>query len=94
MQFGGKLITFGHDKAAVSAAQQNAQQGQPPASVPREVYVSQVVTEEELIKKSTELEQALEYGNFTGNFVIVYVYVPFCFVLLFDFSRISATEKI
>lgn len=35
--------------------------------IPRVVQVSQVVTEEELIKKSTELEQALEFGNFTGN---------------------------
>lgn len=33
----------------------------------RTVFVSQVITEPELINKSTQLEQALEYGNFTGK---------------------------
>ncbi|XP_065165359.1 protein transport protein Sec31A isoform X2 [Atheta coriaria] len=60
--FGGKLISFDHDKSTPS--QQAAVNGQAPL-VPRQVYISQVVTESELVRKSTELEQALEYGNFT-----------------------------
>lgn len=67
LQFGGKLISFTNDTAAFIQAQQNLQPGQQPPSIPRFVNVSQVVTEPELINKSTELEQALEYGNFTGK---------------------------
>ncbi|RZC32965.1 transport Sec31A [Asbolus verrucosus] len=54
--FGGKLISFDNAKPAV-----DNQTGQPP----RSVQISQVITEPELIQKSNELEQALEYGNFT-----------------------------
>lgn len=67
LQFGGKLITFENDKEAVTQALQNAQPGQPPISVPRITYISQVITEPLLVKKSSELEKTLEYGNFTGK---------------------------
>lgn len=66
-QFGGKLITFENDKEAVAQALQNAQPGHPPVPIHRAVYVSQVITEPVLVKKSSELEKALEYGNFTGK---------------------------
>lgn len=57
-QFGGKLITFGKERPP-SAEQ----------SPVHNVYVSQVITEPILVNKSIELEQALEYGNFTGKLV-------------------------
>ncbi|XP_023021491.2 LOW QUALITY PROTEIN: COPII coat complex component secretory 31 [Leptinotarsa decemlineata] len=63
--FGGKLITFENDKEAIAQAFQNVQAGQPPAVIHRTVQISQVITEAELVKKSVELEKALEYGNFT-----------------------------
>lgn len=66
LQFGGKLITFINDKEAVAQGLQNAQPGQPPAPLHRFTYISQVVTNTVLIQKSSELEKALEYGNFTG----------------------------
>lgn len=44
-----------------------AQPGQPTPVIPRIVQVSQVVTEQELINRSADLELALEYGNFVGN---------------------------
>ncbi|XP_044252290.1 protein transport protein Sec31A [Tribolium madens] len=47
--FGGKLISFDNVD----------QLGH------RTVQISQVITEPELVQKSTELEQALEYGNFS-----------------------------
>lgn len=53
--FGGKLITFENE-------------GQPAhnqSPVARTVFVSQVITEQELVEQSAQLEQALEYGNFT-----------------------------
>jgi protein transport protein SEC31 len=56
--FGGKLITFDNTKLQID-------QNQAPVPVHRSVQISQVITEPELVQKSTELEQALEYGNFT-----------------------------
>ncbi|KAF5291494.1 hypothetical protein FQR65_LT01806 [Abscondita terminalis] len=56
--FGGKLITF-----ACDGAQAAQEQGATPTV--RTVFVSQVITEPELVNKSAQLEQALEYGNFT-----------------------------
>lgn len=44
------------------------QPGQPTANVARTVQISQVVTEPELVNRSAELEQALEYGNFIGMY--------------------------
>ncbi|CAG9855974.1 unnamed protein product [Phyllotreta striolata] len=63
--FGGKLITFEHDKTAFTQAMQNLQPGQQPPHIPRTVQISQVITEGEFVKKSSELEKSLEYGNFT-----------------------------
>ncbi|KAG5889116.1 hypothetical protein JTB14_034174 [Gonioctena quinquepunctata] len=63
--FGGKLITFENDKEAITQALQNVQPGQAPAIIHRTVQISQVITEAELVKKSSELEKTLEYGNFT-----------------------------
>ncbi|XP_069705559.1 protein transport protein Sec31A isoform X3 [Periplaneta americana] len=50
--FGGKIVTFGIE----------TQQGQ--TAVPRAVYVSQVVTEPELIARSNQLEATLQYGQY------------------------------
>ncbi|KAJ8981910.1 hypothetical protein NQ317_007302 [Molorchus minor] len=62
--FGGQLITFENDKTAIAQAVQNVQPGEPVAKIHRTVQISQVITEPELVKKSVELEKALEYGNF------------------------------
>ncbi|CAH1984308.1 unnamed protein product [Acanthoscelides obtectus] len=62
--FGGKLICFENDKAAVAHTLQNVQPGQQPPHIPRTVQISQVITEATLVKHSQELEKALEYGNF------------------------------
>ncbi|KAJ8915040.1 hypothetical protein NQ315_016015 [Exocentrus adspersus] len=62
--FGGKLITFENDKAAIAQAVQNSQPGEPAVQIHRTVQISLVVTEPELVQKSAELEKALEYGNF------------------------------
>ncbi|ENN70527.1 hypothetical protein HUJ04_007968 [Dendroctonus ponderosae] len=62
--FGGKLISFAHNKEAVAQAQQNIQPGQAPPYISRSVEVSQVITEDEFVQKSAELEAALENGNF------------------------------
>lgn len=59
------MITFEHDKQSVTNAQQNAAPGQPIPRVNRSVQISQVITEAEFVKKSIELEKAVEYGNFT-----------------------------
>lgn len=67
-QFGGKLISFENDKEATTQSLQNTQPGQPLATIPRIVYHSQIITEPVLVKKSSELEKALEYGNFIGKF--------------------------
>ncbi|KAJ8957314.1 hypothetical protein NQ314_006562 [Rhamnusium bicolor] len=64
-QFGGKLITFENNKAAIARALQNSQPGQPTIPVHRTVQISQVVTELEFVQKSEELEKALEYGHFS-----------------------------
>ncbi|KAI4456983.1 sec31-related protein [Holotrichia oblita] len=56
--FGGKLIAVTTEKP-----QHNAQTGQMESSM-HLVYISQVVTESELVNKSAQLEQAMEYGNF------------------------------
>lgn len=69
MQFGGKLISFETDKAAIAQALQNLQPGQQPPPVHRTVQVSQVITEPDFVKKSNELEKSLEHGNFTGKFI-------------------------
>lgn len=55
--FGGKLITFATETATQTAPNQSP--------TVRSVFVSQVITEPELVKQSAQLEQALEYGNFT-----------------------------
>jgi protein transport protein SEC31 len=53
-QFGGKLVSFGNEKA---------QAGQ--TGTLHTVYVSQVVTEPELIARSNQLETVLQYGQYT-----------------------------
>lgn len=53
-QFGGKLVSFGLDKPT---------QSQQP--VPRNVTISQVVTETELVVRSNQLEQAMSSGQFS-----------------------------
>ncbi|XP_060523111.1 protein transport protein Sec31A isoform X2 [Cylas formicarius] len=62
--FGGKLITFENDKEKITLAQQTTQPGQGSPHISRIVQISQVITEPEFIQKSSELEQALESGNF------------------------------
>ncbi|XP_066261911.1 protein transport protein Sec31A [Euwallacea similis] len=62
--FGGKLISFGHDKQIEAQVQQNAQPGQVSTHVKRTVEISQVITEAEFVQKSAELEIALETGDF------------------------------
>ncbi|PSN56122.1 Protein transport protein Sec31A [Blattella germanica] len=57
-KFGGKLVSFGNEQA------QPGQNG----LIPRTVYVSQLVTEPELISRSNQLETTLQYGQ----------YVDFC----------------
>jgi protein transport protein SEC31 len=52
-QFGGKLVSFGNETA------QGCQTGKS-----HEVYVSQVVTESELIVRSDELETVLKDGRY------------------------------
>lgn len=78
MQFGGKLISFENIKGDHGGA-----------PVSRSVQVSQVVTEPVLVQKSSQLEQALEYGNFTGFCNIG------CFVSFFNdfFSQITVVPK-
>ena len=56
LQFGGKLITFEHNKAST----QQQQQPQPPQ---RLVQISQVVTETELVARSDQLQSALSSGQ-------------------------------
>ncbi|KAK3089875.1 hypothetical protein FSP39_007256 [Pinctada imbricata] len=51
--FGGKMVSFDHEKSA------NPQQPSP-----RQVYISQVVTETELLQRSSQLEQALYNGQY------------------------------
>uniref|UniRef100_A0A8L0DRL2 Protein transport protein Sec31A n=1 Tax=Oncorhynchus mykiss TaxID=8022 RepID=A0A8L0DRL2_ONCMY len=53
--FGGKLITFESPKAPVQSPQ--------PVPVPRQVFVSQVTTETELLQRSRELQAALRSGS-------------------------------
>lgn len=36
-------------------------------TVVHSAYISQVVTEPDLVNKSAELEQAMEYGNYIGK---------------------------
>ncbi|KAL1497928.1 hypothetical protein ABEB36_008808 [Hypothenemus hampei] len=62
--FGGKLISFDTDKDATTQARQNSQPGQTPLPIKRTVQISQVITETDLVKKSSELVLALESGNF------------------------------
>ncbi|XP_053889933.1 protein transport protein Sec31B isoform X2 [Malaclemys terrapin pileata] len=52
--FGGKLITFGLTKAPAQQMQQIP---------PRQVFISQVVTESEFLARSRELQMALQSGN-------------------------------
>uniref|UniRef100_A0A8C3I773 SEC31 homolog B, COPII coat complex component n=1 Tax=Chrysemys picta bellii TaxID=8478 RepID=A0A8C3I773_CHRPI len=52
--FGGKLITFGLTKAPAQQMQQIP---------PRQVFISQVVTETEFLARSRELQMALQSGN-------------------------------
>ncbi|XP_050394528.1 protein transport protein Sec31A isoform X2 [Patella vulgata] len=51
--FGGKLVSFSHTKP------QNPQQ-----PVPKQVFISQVVTETEIINRSSQLEQATNNNQF------------------------------
>uniref|UniRef100_A0A673YHH3 Protein transport protein Sec31A n=1 Tax=Salmo trutta TaxID=8032 RepID=A0A673YHH3_SALTR len=53
--FGGKLITFESPKAPVQSPQA--------VPVPRQVFVSQVTTETELLQRSRELQAALQSGS-------------------------------
>ncbi|KAI9546789.1 hypothetical protein NQZ68_022734 [Dissostichus eleginoides] len=55
--FGGKLITFENPKPAPV---------QSPQPVPRQVFVSQVTTETELLQRSRELQAALQSGSFNS----------------------------
>lgn len=52
--FGGKLVTFGLAPAPAPPA---------PQSPPRQVFVSQVVTEAEFLERARELRAALQSGN-------------------------------
>lgn len=63
--FGGKLVTFDDEKSAIAQTLQNLQPGQQPPHIQRSVQISQVITEPDFVKKSNELENTLEYGNFT-----------------------------
>jgi protein transport protein SEC31 len=56
-QFGGRLVTFENVKP-----QPNHQQQQ--QSVSRQVHISQVVTEAELLQRSQQLESVLQNGQF------------------------------
>lgn len=56
VQFGGKLVSFGNDKQPA---------GQQHTRPVRSVYVSQVVTETELVSRSMQLEQTLADGYYT-----------------------------
>ncbi|KAJ8365712.1 hypothetical protein SKAU_G00145430 [Synaphobranchus kaupii] len=56
--FGGKLITFESPKPP--------QQQQGPQTAPRQVFVSQVVTETEFLQRSNELQEALQSGSFSA----------------------------
>nr|XP_032825144.1 protein transport protein Sec31A-like isoform X2 [Petromyzon marinus] len=51
--FGGKLVTFGSEKAAPAGS----------VAGPRQVFVSQVVTETALLRRSDELQGALRSGR-------------------------------
>lgn len=51
------MVTFGKD----------LQQSPDQTTLLHHVYVSQVISEPVLVNKSIQLEQALEYGNFTGE---------------------------
>uniref|UniRef100_A0A8C7X9S8 Protein transport protein Sec31A n=1 Tax=Oryzias sinensis TaxID=183150 RepID=A0A8C7X9S8_9TELE len=53
--FGGKLITFENPKQPLV---------QSPQPVPRQVFMSQVTTETELLQRSRELQAALQSGSF------------------------------
>ncbi|XP_066994333.2 protein transport protein Sec31A isoform X2 [Anabrus simplex] len=57
--FGGKLVMFENVGLGHGSANQV-----PQAPVGRTVYISQVVTEPELIARSNQLESALQYGQF------------------------------
>jgi len=52
-QFGGKLVCF-----------ENSKPGNPQQADERLVYISQVVTETELVSRSNQLEQALSKGQY------------------------------
>ncbi|XP_069316216.1 protein transport protein Sec31B isoform X2 [Eulemur rufifrons] len=52
--FGGKLVTFGLPSSPAHHV---------PQPCPRQVFISQVTTESELLIRSTELQKALESGN-------------------------------
>ena len=56
MQFGGKLLSFGNNK--LPAGQQQTRPSRP-------VFVSQVVTETELVSRSVQLENTLANGYYT-----------------------------
>lgn len=57
--FGGKLITFANEALPVQQQQQ-----QQPVQQSRVVYLCRVVTEPELVARSSQLEAALQYGQF------------------------------
>lgn len=59
-QFGGKLISFGNSKSPAGGQQQTRPN--------RTVFVSQVVTETDLVSRSVQLEKTLQEGH----------YVQFC----------------
>lgn len=61
MQFGGKLISFENTKPV---AAQNLQPSQAPPAIVRSVNIHQIITEPDLVEKSTELENALQSGNY------------------------------
>lgn len=55
------MISFENSKPI---AAQNLQPGQAPPTTVRSVDIHQIITEPELVKKSSELEQALQSGNY------------------------------
>jgi len=65
-QFGGKLVTFEHDRNAVAQAAAASQQPGfvAPSVIPRIVTISQVVTEPELVARADSLESALQQGEY------------------------------
>ncbi|XP_044758611.1 protein transport protein Sec31A isoform X2 [Coccinella septempunctata] len=59
--FGGKLISFENEKPSTQIQSNQNGNVSPPS---RTVHISQIVTEEDLVKDSVVMEEILELGNF------------------------------